>query len=108
MGRKKMEGDAKMESFLLPAEEKNLLFEAARARGISKSEMIRLACRCISKRIIEAYTLAKNEAAEEFAKAVKEKRKADFSKILKKHESETERRLNALLLDELKERNKNK
>ena len=106
MGRKKISVAAKLESFLLPVEEKNLLAEAAKAKGISKSELIRLACRCISRRIIEAYSSAKKEAADEFVKAVKEKRKVDFTKIIDKHEKDTERRLNELLYKEIRERDK--
>ena len=97
MGRKRISTEAKMESFLLPTDEKNLLFEAAKAKGVSKSELIRLACRCISKRIIDAYNSARKEAAEEFAKAIQEKRNVDFSKISRKYEKSTEKRLNKLL-----------
>jgi len=55
MGRNKISSESKMESFLLPTEEKNLLFEAAKAKGISKSALIRLACRCVAKHILDVY-----------------------------------------------------
>lgn len=108
MGRNKISSESKMESFLLPTEEKNLLFEAAKAKGISKSALIRLACRSVAKHIIDVYQKAKEEAANEFIKAVAEKRKVNFSEIVKKHDDNAEKSLNKLLFEEIKEKDKKK
>ena len=98
MGRKKISDSVKMESFLLPVKDKDLLLQASRLFGVSKSRLIRLSCRYASCFILSSYQKANDEIALEVRKFFPESLKLDrFKEIQERHRLKAEKLIKCFL-----------
>lgn len=97
MSRPKISNSSKMESFLLPTEDKDLLLQASRLFGVSKSRLIRLSCLLASRFILDSYEKANNDVQDEIIKFLNQGRKRGFLDICEKHRLKAEKRINCFL-----------